>query len=76
MVFIAKQKPHVSACSGNLQVSTTSLLNSLIYKCLNRMTMLRSQHNLRGFVKLVLWDVYCVNGCGSFSRNTTINMAK
>ena len=28
--------------------------------------MLRSHHNLRGFVKLVLWDVYCVNGCGSF----------
>ena len=28
--------------------------------------MLRSHHHLRGFVKLVLWDVYCVNGCGSF----------
>jgi hypothetical protein len=28
--------------------------------------MLRSHHNLRGFVKLVLWDVYCVNGCGTF----------
>jgi len=27
---------------------------------------LRSHHHLRGFVKLVLWDVYCVNGCGSF----------
>ena len=27
--------------------------------------MLRSHHHLRGFVKLVLWDVYCVNGCGS-----------
>ena len=25
--------------------------------------MLRSHHHLRGFVKLVLWDVYCVNGC-------------
>ena len=29
--------------------------------------MLRSYlHHLRGFVKLILWDVYCVNGCGSF----------
>ena len=28
--------------------------------------MLRSRDHLRGFVKLVLWDVYCVNGCGSF----------
>jgi len=28
--------------------------------------MLRSHHHLRGFVKLVLWDVYCVNGYGSF----------
>ena len=28
--------------------------------------MLRSHHHLRGFVKLVSWDVYCVNGCGSF----------
>ena len=28
--------------------------------------MLRSRHHLRGFVKLVLWDVCCVNGCGSF----------
>ena len=28
--------------------------------------MLRSQHLLRSFVKLVLWDVYCVNGCGFF----------
>ena len=28
--------------------------------------MLRSHHHLRGFVKLDLWDVYCVNGCGSF----------
>ena len=28
--------------------------------------MLRSHHHLPGFVKLVLWDVYCVNGCGSF----------
>ena len=28
--------------------------------------MLRSHHHLRGFVKLILWDVYCVNGCGSF----------
>ena len=28
--------------------------------------MLRSHHHLRGFVKLVLRDVYCVNGCGSF----------
>ena len=28
--------------------------------------MLRSHHHLHGFVKLVLWDVYCVNGCGSF----------
>ena len=28
--------------------------------------MLRSHHHLRGFVKLTLWDVYCVNGCGSF----------
>ena len=28
--------------------------------------MLRSHHYLRGFVKLVLWDVCCVNGCGSF----------
>ena len=28
--------------------------------------MLRSYHHLRGFVKLVLWDVCCVNGCGSF----------
>jgi hypothetical protein len=28
--------------------------------------MLRSHHHLRGFIKLVLWDVYCVNGCGSF----------
>ena len=26
--------------------------------------MLRS-HHLRGFIKLVLWDVYCVNGCWS-----------
>ena len=26
--------------------------------------MLRSHHHLRGFVKLVLWDVYCVNGYG------------
>ena len=30
------------------------------------MAILRSHHHLRGFVKLVLWDVYCVNGCGSF----------
>ena len=28
--------------------------------------MLRSHHHLRGFVKLILWDVYCVNGYGSF----------
>ena len=28
--------------------------------------MLRSHHHLRGFVKLVLWDVCCVNGCVSF----------
>ena len=28
--------------------------------------MLRSHHHLRGFDKLVLWDVYCVNGCGSY----------
>ena len=28
--------------------------------------MLRSHHHLRGFVKLALWDVYCVNGYGSF----------
>jgi hypothetical protein len=28
--------------------------------------MLISHHHLRGFVKLVLWDVYYVNGCGSF----------
>ena len=28
--------------------------------------MLRSHHHLCGFVKLVLWDVYCVYGCGSF----------
>jgi len=27
----------------------------------NRVAMLRS-HHLRGFVKLVLWDVYCLNG--------------
>ena len=27
--------------------------------------MLRSHHHLRGFVKLVLRNVYCVNGCGS-----------
>ena len=27
--------------------------------------MLRSHHHLRGFIKLVLWDVYCVNGCWS-----------
>ena len=27
--------------------------------------MLTSHHHLRGFIKLVLWDVYCVNGCGS-----------
>ena len=27
--------------------------------------MLRSRHHLRGFIKLVLWDVYCVNGCWS-----------
>ena len=31
----------------------------------NRVVMLRSHHHLRGFIKLVLWDVYCVNGCGS-----------
>ena len=30
------------------------------------MAMFRSHHHLRGFVKLVLWDVYCVNGCGAF----------
>ena len=29
------------------------------------MAMLRSHYHLRGFVKLVLWDVYRVNGCGS-----------
>ena len=28
--------------------------------------MFRSHRHLRGFVKLVLWDVNCVNGCGSF----------
>ena len=28
--------------------------------------MLRSHHHLRGFVKLLLWDVYFMNGCGSF----------
>jgi len=28
--------------------------------------MLRSHRHLRGFVKLVLWDICCVNGCGSF----------
>ena len=28
--------------------------------------MLRSHNHLRGFVKLVLWDVCCVNGYGSF----------
>ena len=28
--------------------------------------MLRSHHHLRGFVKLDLWDIYCVNGYGSF----------
>ena len=27
--------------------------------------MFRSHHHLRGFIKLVLWDVYCVNGCWS-----------
>ena len=27
--------------------------------------MLRSHHHLRGFIKLVLWDVYCENGCWS-----------
>jgi len=27
--------------------------------------MLRSHHHLRGFIKLVLWNVHCVNGCGS-----------
>ena len=30
------------------------------------MAMLRSHHHLREFVKLVLWDVYRVNGCGFF----------
>ena len=30
------------------------------------MATLRSHHHLRGFVKLVSWDVYCVNGRGSF----------
>jgi len=30
------------------------------------LAMLRSHHHLHGLVKLVLWDVYCVNGCGSF----------
>ena len=30
------------------------------------MAILRFHHHLRGFVKLVLWDVYCVNGYGSF----------
>ena len=30
------------------------------------MAILRSHHHLRGFVKLILWDVYCVNGYGSF----------
>ena len=28
--------------------------------------MLRSHHYLRGFVKLVLWDVHYMNGFGSF----------
>ena len=28
--------------------------------------MLRFHHRLRGFVELVLWDVCCVNGYGSF----------
>ena len=27
---------------------------------------MRSHHHLRGFVKLDLWDIYCVNGYGSF----------
>ena len=61
----SKAKLHVSAYSGHLQVSTTSLLR-VLYKCLNRVAMLRFHYHLRGFVKLVLWDVYCVNGCGSF----------
>ena len=29
--------------------------------------MLRSHNHLRGFIKLVLWDVYCVSGCGPTS---------
>ena len=65
MVFIAKQnymfRP-IAAIFKFLQL----LCLRVLYKCLNRVEMLRSHHHLRGFVKLVLWDVYCVNGYGSF----------
>ena len=53
---------------GLMELTVWSTINLPIrehYKCINRVAMLRS-HHLRGFVKLVLWDVYCVNGCGSF----------
>ena len=42
MVFISKEKLHVSACSGHLQVLTTFLIKEFYIICLNRVVMLRS----------------------------------
>ena len=57
--------PFLVGLTERLVRSTINLQIREHYKCINRVAMLRF-HHLRGFVKLVLWDVYCVNGCGSF----------
>ena len=45
MVFIGKEKLHVSAYSGHLQVLTIFLLKEFYIICLNRVVMLRSHHH-------------------------------
>ena len=58
--------PSLVGITGRLVWSTINLPIREHHKCINRVALMRSHHLFRGFVKLVLWDVYCVNGCGSF----------
>ena len=58
--------PFLVGLTEQLVWSTINLPIREHYKCINCVAMLRSHHHLRGFVKLLLWDVYCVNGCGYF----------
>ena len=44
MVFIGREKLHVSAYSGHFQVLTTFLLKEFYIICLNRVVMLRYHH--------------------------------